>query len=375
MYNLALQRTQSEQLLLNLVRLRYRDTPLFLEVSSVSTQYEFDGSGSVDGTIVEGSGRDSLGIGGSASYTEKPTITFIPLQGSDFVERVLKPVSLETIFTLSWAGWSLERVLRLCANHMNGLDNASRATGPTPSTAPAFEEFAEAVHLLRQLQLEGAFEVGGVADRSVLSGPIDADRVGAGDLIAAAREGYRFVPAEDGEGLVLSAPSRSLVLEIDPRIQSSEAWRRFAELLSLGADVSRLSMGEGTRQHRAPEPVGEQGRIAIGTRSLMGTLFYLANAVEVPREHVKRGLVTVTLDGEGRPFEWSEVTGDLLRVRSQTWPPIRAAIAVEHRGHWFYIDDSDLNSKSTFALLAQLLALQAGGAESVAPVLTLPIGG
>ena len=36
--NVALQWTSDEQLLLNLVRLRYRDTPAFLEVSSISTQ-------------------------------------------------------------------------------------------------------------------------------------------------------------------------------------------------------------------------------------------------------------------------------------------------------------------------------------------------
>ena len=37
-YNTAIQQTNAEQLLLNLVRLRYRDVPYFLEVASVSTR-------------------------------------------------------------------------------------------------------------------------------------------------------------------------------------------------------------------------------------------------------------------------------------------------------------------------------------------------
>ena len=37
-YNHAIARTLDEQFLLNLVRLKYRDNPFFLEVSSVTTQ-------------------------------------------------------------------------------------------------------------------------------------------------------------------------------------------------------------------------------------------------------------------------------------------------------------------------------------------------
>jgi hypothetical protein len=43
-YNLALQYTNDEQLLLNVVRLRYRDTPVFLEIGSLSTQFSFEAS-------------------------------------------------------------------------------------------------------------------------------------------------------------------------------------------------------------------------------------------------------------------------------------------------------------------------------------------
>lgn len=38
------------------------------------------------------------------------------------------------------------------------------------------------------------------------------------------------------------------------------------------------------------------------------------------------------------------------------------------------IDDSDLDSKSTFTLLAQLLELQSGDVKAAGPLLTLPVG-
>ena len=85
--------------------------------------------------------------------------------------------------------------------------------------------------------------------------------------------------------------------------------------------------------------------------------------------------MTTTLTADGQPFDWAQVTGDLLRVHSQSLPPGRAVVAVRHRGYWFYIDDTDLTSKSTFALLSQLFALQAGREAGGAPLLTLPVGG
>ena len=38
-YNMAIQKTNDEQLLLNLVRLKYRDNTFFLEVSNVASQF------------------------------------------------------------------------------------------------------------------------------------------------------------------------------------------------------------------------------------------------------------------------------------------------------------------------------------------------
>ena len=50
------------------------------------------------------------------------------------------------------------------------------------------------------------------------------------------------------------------------------------------------------------------------------------------------------------------------------------AVKIKYRGAWFSIADNDLNSKSTFTMLTQLGALQAGGSPTTSPVLTLPIG-
>jgi hypothetical protein len=62
-----------------------------------------------------------------------------------------------------------------------------------------------------------------------------------------------------------------------------------------------------------------------------------------------------------------------LEIQSSSERPRDAVVAVRARGAWFFIADSDLESKSTFSLLTQLLSLQSGKVERVAPLLTLPL--
>ena len=110
------------------------------------------------------------------------------------------------------------------------------------------------------------------------------------------------------------------------------------------------------------------------TRSLLGILFYLSQAVEVPEQDTREGKVTRTLKTSGEIFDWKEVTGELLTIRSDSSRPKNATLMVFYRGTWFYIDDSDLKSKSTFALLSQIFSLQAKKIKGKIPVLTLPVG-
>jgi hypothetical protein len=85
--------------------------------------------------------------------------------------------------------------------------------------------------------------------------------------------------------------------------------------------------------------------------------------------------VTVTKAAEGRPFDWSKVTGRVLSIHSQAQTPDRAYVAVKHGGSWFFIADDDQSSKATFTLLNVLFSLQSTSGKGKSPLLTLPIGG
>jgi hypothetical protein len=87
-YNEALARSSKEQLLINLVRLRYDDVPVFLAVDSVLTQYVYAGDASFTGSVGRTAGDSLSTFTGAlgATYFERPTVTYSPVTGEKFAE-------------------------------------------------------------------------------------------------------------------------------------------------------------------------------------------------------------------------------------------------------------------------------------------------
>ncbi len=310
------------------MRLRYRDTPLFVDVGSVIAQYSFSGSASVSPTLqIDGGERNEYGFGIGGSYTENPTITYEPLKGADFTRRLLTPVDPVALFLLAESGWSVERLLMCCVQRVNSIDNASSATGPTPQSVPDNSRFRRVAALLRRLQSSNALRL-----QAFVDGP---------------RQGMVF------------GFSRT------PREEDRAALAEVRDLLALPAEADRFEL----RSHALDD---SPGGVAVTARSLLGVLFFLSLAVEAPPDHVEAGLVVDAVDGAR--LDWTPLIGGLLRVRSSSGPPPQAFTRVRYRGHWFYIEDSDLNSKATFNLLGYLYSLQAAGGEGVRPVLTVGVG-
>ncbi len=336
-YNQEIARSGDEQMLMNLVRLRYNDTPLFLELGSVVTSYGYDAAFNASGQINTPGPTGQANLGTGFSYSEHPTVTYSPLTGDQFAERMLSPIPLDSMMLFSQNGWSVERLFLIAVLRINDLYNAISVTGPTPRHKPAYEPFLEFTEHFRDLQKAGLLG-------------LDWER----------------------KGHETNAPAR------DPQL-----WIRMpADTNSpLAAEVRAVHHALGLPSDRAEFrlsafPYGRQpAEVGIRCRSLMGILYFLSTAVEPPASHVAAGLVTLTQDENGQPFDWSKFTGTVLSIHSAKTKPAEAAVAIQHRGWWFYIADNDANSKITFSLLNTLFQLQATSGSGKSPLLTLPVGG
>ena len=99
-FNQEIARSADAEMLLDLVRLRYNDSPLFLELGGIVAQYSYDASFSAASQI-NGAGPSDATVGAGLGYSEKPTVTYTPLLGDEFAERMLTPIPLDSLMLFS----------------------------------------------------------------------------------------------------------------------------------------------------------------------------------------------------------------------------------------------------------------------------------
>jgi hypothetical protein len=161
-FNETAQLTNAEQLLRNLVRLRYAESPYFLEISSVSTSATMAGSLGIFGnTSPSLPGFDpNILINPTVSYSQTPSFVFQPLTGEKFGRQLLRPVELRTIALLRTAGWDLRDILLVLVDSINGVANAPAATQFAPLTVPENAEFRRVVEIIDRLEDSGFIQIG-----------------------------------------------------------------------------------------------------------------------------------------------------------------------------------------------------------------------
>ena len=327
-YNKALANGVQQELLLNIVRLRYRESPFFLNPGNLTTSFKTSASFGLSGDLDLGGGSDTVSPSTGFGYSHAPTVVYTPVQGKDFVRDLMTPLDPSELFFLDQSGWDIKRVFGLAIERINHLDNAPSASGPTPEQAPpGLGDFKTLIHLLSELQTEGSF------------GYSQSSRAGSVNI-------FLKTDSED-----------------DPKVNEV---KRLLELSHASTEL---------RLHHE-EQIQDQESISIGTRSLLGILFYLSHNVQAPESHRNQGWVTITRK-DGDPFDWSDTpAGEYFKILFSQKPPENAFLSVPYKKGYYYIADEDLNTKSTFLLLLHLQSLQAGKNHEVnSPTLMIPVGG
>ncbi len=156
-YTTAISDSWKSQLLLNMVKLRYGDTPIFLDVASVINSYEVSGSASLGANWkFQPSYESGASIGAGGFYADRPTITYSPLTGEKFSKSMLTPIPPSAVFFFIQAGYNVEAVFRVLVQSINGIRNSFGGIG---RTRPADPEFYLFIERMRRIQASGAYEI------------------------------------------------------------------------------------------------------------------------------------------------------------------------------------------------------------------------
>ena len=320
-YSTTIGESWKKQTLLNVVKLRYLDPPVFLDVGQIVGGYSLQTTISAGGlfssrTVAQG---DSLAVGGNAVYTDRPTVTYTPLMGDDFLRSLIRPLPPGAVFGLVQTGYAAEFLFSLTLNSLNGTRNRSQRAGVARD---ADEGFRRAVKLFGDIQESGAV-------------------------------GLRVEQSED------NSPATVLFFS-DTRI-SEETVAKLTEL----KEILRINTDRNDFKLIASQTRSNEGELAVSTRSLLQIMMALSTYVEVPPADVTEGRASPAPDASAN---------SLLTVRCTKEVPDDAYAAVRYRDRWFWIDDRDFASKRTFTTVMFLFTLVGGNAQGNLPVLTIPTG-
>ena len=324
-YTEALSTSWKQQMLANMVKLRYGDTPVFLDVASVINQYSIETQVDLRLTWMNPvvSLGDSQSTGGSARYTDKPTITYTPLNGERFARSLMKPIPPPAVLSLVQAGYPIDLVLRTCVHSVNGIRNRY---GGAARARPADPEFYPLLERLRRMQDSGAL-------------------------------GMRVQKTSETEGIVLTFRGK-----VDPALDEDVKFVRKTLGLSLDAQEFQVAYGSIAK---------DDHEIAILSRSMLEIIIDMASNIEVPESHVKEHRVNATMAPE---FLGETQVPPLIRVVSASRKPQDSFIAVPYRDHWYWIEDTDLRSKSIFTFMMFVFSLTETEGREGAPIVTIPAG-
>jgi hypothetical protein len=323
-YSSSITESWKRQTLLNIVKMRYLDPPVFVDVGQIVAGYSLETAVSVGGqlsskTAIQG---DSLSLGGSGRFTDRPTITYTPLTGDRFVRGLMTPLPPDAVFFTVQSGWPADAVFFVALASINGLRNQETSIH---GVKPADPGFLRALLLLREIQASGAVGVHVIQD------------------------------PEKRHTTIITLRSS----DISPETLAQIAELR--RLLRLDPDAAELKLVFGTMPASGSE-------LAVVTRSILHIMGTVASGVDVPAEHIAEGRATPGWQQK----EAEQERLRLIRIGSSVERPPDAFAAVQYRDHWFWIDDHDLKSKRTFALMMLIFTLAETGEKEALPLITIP---
>lgn len=328
-YSNALSDSWKDQMLLNMVRLRYGDAPTFLDVSSVISAYTLQGAVQATGTANIGVPGDTITLpGGTGSlaaqggYNDRPTITYAPLTGRRFAQSLLQPIPPSAIFSLVAAGYPSDIVLPITVRALNGIYNRTSQGG---IRRPADPQFYPLVDALRRIQLSRSFSM--------------------------------RIEKKDDEQVAIGV----FAAKLSPETQRDLEFLK--STLNLQAENGEIALNLGALQ-RSPN------ELAVLSRSMLEIMQEFSADIEVPSDDVAKGRTYMTAehDSDASPYDKPRV-----RILSGATPPPDAFTTVFYRNTWYWVSDRDFASKRSLTFLLLFFSLAETGVVPEAPVLTIPV--
>jgi len=403
-YGEAIHSVVREELLLNVVRRYYHESPQFVTLSGISHTRSVSTSANLTTNIVPSGFGSATGVIGG-EQVDFPTFSITPLQGPEVAEKLHQRLPLKMLPHLTGTGYPTELVLTLLAQEIGGIRGVEAAAHN--DFRPGSPKFGCVLKAIGELDAKSQIKLDNfIWEEPTFDHPFTAEAFSPAEVNKARQEGGRFVTNDDGKSFYVTQEKVHPSLWIDPKARSYGPGRELMELLDLesGSDAKAWILDErrfsrlGPAAENPAEPkvaetkpsevvpieprpleqapivpkVDERNPIVIQTRSFYGILNLLSHGVQVPE------MVEPTYNAGPHGYGKAVVAGlapdiaNRFTVHFSCEEPECVFLSVKSRNGWFYIKKDDYCSQQIFNVLYDVYNLQIGvpigsGQPSAAP--------
>jgi hypothetical protein len=425
----AVSTSWKEQLLTNLVKLRYGDTLTTLEMTSINTTYALDSNLSANYPVLwhplhstypqsswTDAFRNALTLGGTVIYQDHPSIAYSPMRGEALAKTMIEPIPPSKLVKSLQTGWLADYIFPCCVKAINDLRN--RSSSGNIKGDPKFFEFVELCQYLKKYgviritikepvdpkvtkvpeKYEVTLHMAGPGQDKIVSG--EEPGMQAGNRPKKGKETGEATPekdngTKDSVGELVLDNKRAEEMDKNPGYYLTEEdqndnekikdkIKRFKDLLWSNHpapvkpickryEVYKIMDGN----QNPPQSDQDCEKIVMQTRSIYETLNMLSMFIDVPLEdrpadgNENRASPNTLV---GKPLNGQEVKHQkVFIIYSDKNRPSDAFVAVKHGDYWFYIKNTDYGTKDMFTSTQVILSMFETGTTQGTPVLTLPV--
>lgn len=226
-YDRTVSQIEQEMLLLNIARLRHRQPLHFTVTSSIAATFDYQTSVGFAGVYSGPPGFFAPSFSLGATAAENPTLSIVPVQGREFTERILTPITEGKFEFFVFQGASIDMVMRLMADGIEVQTpegRFERFISNWPTRSREYEEFRRISLHLAWLNANRKLFVSRLlfteTARAASSGPPAAE-----EIRKAMEKDYRWrqVPGTDVYELGRQVTGRVVITNYDPRALTDAA--------------------------------------------------------------------------------------------------------------------------------------------------------
>lgn len=326
-YNEAINYTDAQQTLMTIVRHRYGEKSTILAVTSVTANVSV--TSKVGFNIGIGSKENFEGnlvpLSGGVVYEENPTITYAPVQGREYIRKLLSPIPIELLALTISSELSPEEMGKLIIfliSRVNDIKNPAFLSSKNSLSDPRFLRYVDLTVLL----------------------------VSSGNLF--------FISSQD-------IPNKYAFVITDYKSSVDEV-QEFLNILGISKQIKMFEdivLPINFAIHKSDSP-----GISLKTRSIWDLVQILGSTIQLPEDN--------ELSENAIKYPPPGLPTMNLKILSSKQKPINAAVQINYNRNWYYIDRNDKQTKTAFRILQEFWGVMIADASKgslMAPVLTVPV--